>query len=95
MIAGQEMVDDISRGAEAYLQMWERMVGVPAPACRAEEAGVTSEGLGRLRLGASAGRLLRRAGQPQERDGRVWSWCVAGEGNEEARATAVLSPAGA
>ena len=23
-VAGQEIVDDLSRGAEAYLQMWER-----------------------------------------------------------------------
>jgi hypothetical protein len=94
MIAGQEIVDDMARGAEAYLQMWERAVGVPAPACRAAEASVTSQGLGRLRLGLTSGQLLRRAGQPQEREGRVWTWCVAGSENEDARAMAVLSTAG-
>jgi hypothetical protein len=94
MIAGQEIVDDMSRGAEAYLQMWERAVGVPAAACLAGEASVTPDGLGRIRLGATSGQLLRRAGQPQRRDARVWSWCVNGEENEAARTVAVLSPEG-
>ena len=33
LLAGQEVVDDLGRGAEAYLQMWERAVGVPATRC--------------------------------------------------------------
>jgi hypothetical protein len=92
MIAGQEIVDDMARGAEAYLQMWERAVGVPAPACMVEPAAVTEQGVGRVRLGLSSGELLRQAGQPQERDGRVWTWCV--QGDEGERTVAVLSPAG-
>lgn len=28
MIAGDQIVDDMANGAEAYLQMWERAVGV-------------------------------------------------------------------
>src|SRR3712207_2310073 len=34
-IAGDEIVEDMARGAEAYLQTWERAVGVPAS--RSEE----------------------------------------------------------
>jgi hypothetical protein len=30
-IAGQPIVDDLGRGAEAYLQMWERADGIPTP----------------------------------------------------------------
>jgi microsomal dipeptidase-like Zn-dependent dipeptidase len=94
MIAGQEIVADMARGAEAYLQMWERAVGVPGPSCRAARARFTRRGLGRLRLGMASGALLRRAGQPQRRPGRAWSWCVRGERNRDAKAVAVLSPEG-
>ena len=34
LLAGQDVVDDLGRGAEAYLQMWERAVGVPATRCQ-------------------------------------------------------------
>jgi hypothetical protein len=74
--------------------MWERAVGVPASACAGKTATMTSRGLGGVRLGLTSEQLLRRAGQPQERDGRVWTWCVEGSANEGTRATAVLSPAG-
>jgi microsomal dipeptidase-like Zn-dependent dipeptidase len=94
MIAGQEIVDDMARGAEAYLQMWERAVGVPGPSCRAARARFTRRGLGRLRLGLADGALLRRAGQPARRPGRAWRWCVRGKRNGKAKAVAVLSPEG-
>jgi Membrane dipeptidase (Peptidase family M19) len=94
MIAGQQIVDDMARGAEAYLQMWERAVGVPGPSCRAPRARFTRRGLGRLRLGLTSDALLRRAGQPQRRAGRAWRWCVRGKRNRAAKVVAVLSPKG-
>jgi hypothetical protein len=92
--AGDKIVDDMARGAEAYLQMWERAVGVPGPSCRAARARLTRRGLGRLRLGLADGALLRRAGQPARRPGRAWRWCVKGKRNGKAKAVAVLSPEG-
>ena len=83
-IGGQEVVDDLGRGAEAYLQMWERADGVPRPRCQPAKGRATRRGLTRVRLGASAGALLRRAGQPRTR-GRTWTWCAPG-----GRITAVL-----
>ena len=74
LIAGQDVVDDLGRGAEAYLQMWERAVGVPATRCQSR-ARVTRRGLGSVRLRASSTRVLRRAGQPRKRAGRTWRWC--------------------
>jgi microsomal dipeptidase-like Zn-dependent dipeptidase len=74
LLAGQEVVDDLGRGAEAYLQMWERAVGVPATRCQTR-ARATRRGLGRVRLRTSSTRLLRRAGQPRRRAGRTWKWC--------------------
>jgi hypothetical protein len=85
LLAGQEVVDDLGRGAEAYLQMWERAVGVPATRCAARRARVTRRGIGRVRLGARANALLRRAGQPRRRAGRTWKWCVRGGGHVTAR----------
>jgi microsomal dipeptidase-like Zn-dependent dipeptidase len=74
LVAGQEVVDDLGRGPEAYLQMWERAVGVPATRCQTR-ARVTRRGLGRVRLRATSTALLRRAGQPRRRAGRTWRWC--------------------
>ena len=67
-------------GAEAYLEMWERADGVPTPGCHAPTARSPRAAAGALRLGADWQTLLRRAGQPQQRD-RAWSWCVRGRGN--------------
>jgi hypothetical protein len=93
-IAGQEVVDDLGRGAEAYLQMWERAEGVPPTRCQPAAGRVTRTGLGRLRLGRTSDALLRRAGQPRSR-GRVWTWCVMARGEQRpGRVTAVLTPAG-
>src|SRR5436190_16782343 len=33
-LAGRQIESDLGRGAEAYLQMWERADGVPGPRCR-------------------------------------------------------------
>ena len=72
--------------------MWERAEGVPPTRCQPAKGRATRRGLTRVRIGASAGALLRRAGQPRTR-GRAWTWCTAGG---PARITAVLTrpPAG-
>ena len=87
-IGGDEVVQDLGRGAEAYLQMWERAQGVPPTRCQPARGRVTRRGLGRVRLGASSGALLRRAGQPAKRK-RAWTWCAG-----KRRVVAVLSRAG-
>ena len=38
--------------------------------------------------------MLRRAGQPESRLGRVFRWCVAGKGNRKARLAAVFDRKG-
>jgi hypothetical protein len=91
--AGKRFARDMVRGAEAYLQMWERAVGVRTHGCRARRGRVTAQGLPRLRLGTTWEKLLRRAGQPQQRR-RAWSWCVDGAGNRRAADVAELSSGG-
>jgi hypothetical protein len=90
---GAAAVRDMARGAEAYLQAWERVNGIGF-GCKPATLRLTRRGLGRLRLRDGAARLLRRGGQPKERGDRAWSWCVRGKRNGGKRVAAVLTPAG-
>jgi hypothetical protein len=92
MQAGDEIVQDMARGAEAYLQMWERATGVPATSSFSPKAKLTKRSIGRLRLGDSYVAALQRAGQPGSRDGRVWTWDV--RGKRDGKVVAVLTPGG-
>ena len=47
-LGGPQIVDDLLRGPEAYLQMWERSVGVPATRCLKRRARLR-RGLGPIR----------------------------------------------
>jgi microsomal dipeptidase-like Zn-dependent dipeptidase len=92
MQAGNEIVDDMARGAEAYLEMWERGVGAPAPAAVPAKAKLKARSIGNLRLGDSYVEVLERAGQPASRSGRVWRWDVSGK--RGGKVIAVLTPSG-
>jgi microsomal dipeptidase-like Zn-dependent dipeptidase len=86
-VAGPKIVRDLGRGAEAYLQMWERAVGVPHARCLPKRAKLSARGLGRLRIGDSTTQVLRRAGQPERRIGRAYRYCVAGSRKAAVKAT--------
>jgi hypothetical protein len=76
MLAGDEIVDDMARGSEAYLQMWERTVGVPITPYHHSRAKVTRSGIGRVHLGDMPVSVLKRAGQPAVRGDRAWTYRV-------------------
>lgn len=76
MQAGDEIVQDMTRGSEAYLQMWERTVGVPRFPYHHSRAKVTRGGIGRVRLGLMPVALLLKAGQPQVRGDRAWTYRI-------------------
>jgi hypothetical protein len=73
--------------------MWERTSGVASNPCHVRHARLKATGRDAIRLGDDWRTLLKRAGQPQQRD-RAWSWCVNGKGNRHAADVAVLSKAG-
>ena len=79
ILAGERIVRDMGRGAEAYLQMWERTYGVPGVSCSGwNERRLTGRGIGSpLRIGAGHLSVLRQAGQPVRR-ARIWRWCAGG-----------------
>lgn len=90
---GPRIARDLLDGPEAYLEMWERAVGVPSGPCQDRFHRFTGRGLGPLRLGLSARGLLMRAGQPLKRT-RAWTYCVNGKRNRHRSASAVLTPGG-
>jgi hypothetical protein len=95
MLAGQEIVNDMARGPEAYLQTWERAVGVARRRCQPARSDVSRKGIGHVRLGASTRRVLFRAGQPKHRVGRVYRYCLDRRGKRKrGRMAAVFTPAG-
>jgi hypothetical protein len=74
---GAAIVEDLSRGAEAYLQMWERAEGIQADPCR-------NPGLRRYVVGFTAAvtrgmttrEVLTAVGQPFTRLGSTFGYCA-------------------
>jgi hypothetical protein len=76
MQAGTDIVTDMSRGPEAYLQMWERAYGVRPNACRNPSSKHSPAYLrSKVRPGMSSWATLVAAGQPSRRLGRTFSYC--------------------
>jgi hypothetical protein len=76
-LGGPQIVDDLLNGPEAYLEMWERSVGVPSTHCLPRKAKLRARGLAGIRLGMDDRTLLQSAGQPLTRT-RSWTYCVDG-----------------
>jgi microsomal dipeptidase-like Zn-dependent dipeptidase len=91
LLGGEAVAGDLMSGAEAYLQTWERAVGVPAPACLATPAQLTSTGFGPLRLGKMVEETLLAAGQPQSREGDTFTWCASGAAAPAAEDASVVA----
>ena len=77
-IAGDAIVEDMSMGAEAYLQMWERAIGIAPDSCRDDIADLTHADLEQLSQGMSSEQVLRTLGQPSARQGSTFTYCVDG-----------------
>ncbi len=80
--AGDEFIQDMERGPEAYLQMWERATGVPPDSCRPDVEDLTKDDLHGLRKGMTPEEVLWMLGQPSSRVGSTFTYCA--EGNETA-----------
>lgn len=91
---GAKITRDMLRGPEAYLQMWERTVGVPSTHCQSANSRFTHRGLGPLRFARKHRSLLHKVGQPLSRT-RAWTYCVRGKRGRKAAHTVALTPSGA
>ncbi|MGH2817245.1 MAG: peptidase [Actinomycetota bacterium] len=77
--AGDEIIEDMARGPEAYLQTWERAIGIAPDACRIDVDDLTDERLGELETGMSPEQVLSALGQPSSRTGASFGYCMTGE----------------
>jgi hypothetical protein len=94
MLAGDQIIEEMGRGAEAYLEMWERTVGIrPAHRCPAGGGDFGARTLKRMRLGMTPFDLLRKVRRQPLSRGRVWRYCVREPRTYEiARNFAVFTP---
>ena len=75
---GDEIVEDMARGPEAYLQMWERAIGIAPDSCRDDVADLERSQLKELDKGMSPEEVVRTLGQPASRVGKKFTYCVSG-----------------
>ncbi|HJR46042.1 MAG TPA: hypothetical protein VJ927_10605 [Actinomycetota bacterium] len=75
-IAGDAIVEDMARGPEAYLQMWERTIGIAGDACRIDVPDLTDADVARLQKGMSARQVIETLGQPAVRADSYFEFCA-------------------
>ncbi len=76
--AGQQIIDDMARGPEAYLQMWERSLRIAPNACRPDIADLTDQDVAQLSTGMTPENVLRTIGQPKTRGATTFDYCMTG-----------------
>ncbi|GAB2778121.1 hypothetical protein GCM10027020_34530 [Nocardioides salsibiostraticola] len=99
--AGKAIFADMTRGPEAYLQMWERAEGIKPDSCRNPGRRKTTAKFRKLiRPGMSTLKVMRKVGQPLTRLGQEFGYCtrqgkkrvfVKVDFNQRGRVTAVRS----
>jgi hypothetical protein len=73
---GEAIADDMARGSEAYLEMWERAIGVSNDACR-DPAVIKDESVIKgIPLGTTVQDVLLKAGQPHTRLATTFTYCA-------------------
>ena len=75
-IGGEDIVKDLYRGPEAYLQTWERAYGVRPNACQTPDERLTPAAFrSRVRTGMTDWATLKAVGQPDRRLGDSFTYC--------------------
>ncbi len=75
-LAGDAIVQDMARGAEAYLLTWERALGVKANSCTGGSRVLPVSTFRDLHRGATTRRVLFAVGQPDARVGDTFTYCA-------------------
>ena len=92
---GARIVDDMARGAEAYLQMWERTYGVAPDSCRNASLRKAASTLPSLvRAGMTTEAVLRAVGQPYQRLGSTYLLCAKSSTRAKVPVRVTFSPGG-
>ena len=92
---GRNITEDISRGPEAYLQMWERAEGIKPDSCRNPSLRRHVSAVSRLiHPGMSTRAVMNAVGQPYTRLGRTFGFCAKDKGHPTVRMTVTFTPGG-
>jgi hypothetical protein len=92
---GAALGADLARGAEAYLQTWERAWGLAPDSCRNPGLRMSVRAFTRAaEPGLRARALMQRVGQPWQRLGREFTYCAKRPGRQRVLITVELSQAG-
>ena len=73
---GDELRTDFERGAEAYLQTWERAIGIRGDACRADIADLAPSTVAKVKHGMAWDEVLAVLGQPSSRLADAYTFCA-------------------
>ena len=74
---GARIQDDLARGAEAYLQMWERAEGIAPDSCRNPDLRQPLAAVSSLvRPGMTTRTVMEAVGQPYQRLGSTYRFCA-------------------
>lgn len=92
---GEKIKDDMARGAEAYLQMWERAEGIAPDSCRnpglRKPVGVATSLVER---GMPTRAVMAAVGQPYQRLGSTYTFCAKTPSDPKVMVTVTFSEAG-
>jgi hypothetical protein len=89
------ITEDMTRGPEAYLQMWERAEGIAPDSCRNASLRRSVSAVSRLiHPGMSTRAVMRAVGQPYTRLGRTFGFCAKSPGHPTVRMKVVFTPSG-
>ncbi len=92
---GAALLDDMARGTEAYLQMWERSIGIAPDSCRNPGLRLTvSQLLAAVRPGMTTTRVMREVGQPFRRLGSEYGVCARTADDDRVMVTIEFGPGG-
>lgn len=92
---GAQIQDDMERGPEAYLQMWERAEGIRPDSCRNPGLRKPLRKVEKLlQKGMSTRAVMEAVGQPYTRLGDRFGFCAKAKGRKKVKVTATFSPRG-
>jgi hypothetical protein len=91
----RDIIEDISRGPEAYLQMWERAEGIAPDSCRNPSLRKQVSAVTKLiHPGMSTRAVMKAVGQPYTRLGRTFGFCAKEKGHRTVRMKVTFTQSG-
>ncbi len=92
---GAAIFEDMSRGAEAYLQTWERAEGIKPDSCRNPGLRKSVTKVQKLvKPGMTTKAVMEKVGQPYTRSGQKFGFCAKAPGKKKVKMVVTFSQRG-